>query len=354
MDMDQDRKRCRTLPRIVAVLGLLVIVNIGCTPRVIVRKSPTDQDRGIRYYRPKPYLKIEPAEILVDKNQTNLVPGLVRISLVYMPDFSEEYSIDVRSGCGIANVGIQLEDGWNLTEISQDLDSQTDENIEAVGSLLSAVGGLVPTSASDRPTDEISFTVPARNVPLGFYESVVGRDSCNVKRLYGFRYLGFMPFAGCPIEMNGHSRASCQDPAGCGQHPAGSLYGLTFVGGEMVLQPLDMMAATPAMSATRAVGETPVASKKTVTGEDEPEALPPPMDPSERGFLATQLRAHLDDLGQSVQSVNVAMQSGRTTIQIIVPRDQPSLLIRTTVEDWWKERFPETDSIDVQIQSSSQ
>ncbi|TWT73238.1 hypothetical protein CA85_17060 [Allorhodopirellula solitaria] len=215
------------------------IMTTGCTPKVMVRKNPDDQDCGIRYYRPKPYLKIEPAEIAVSKTESQITPGLVRISLVYLPDFSEEYSISVRSGCGIADVGIKLEDGWNLTEISQELDSQTDENVEAIGSLLSAAGGLLPTSASDRAAESVSFTVPARNVPIGFYESVVGRDACNVKRLYGFRYLGFMPFAGCPIEMAGHSHASCQDPGACGQHPAGSMYGLTFAGGEMVFQPLD-------------------------------------------------------------------------------------------------------------------
>lgn len=346
------------LSRCAVFAVLLATVCGGCTPRVVVRKSPPDHDRGIRYYRPKPYLKIEPAEVQIDKNQTSLVPGLVRISLVYMPDFSEEYSINVRSGCGTANVGVKLQDGWNLTEISQDLDSQTDENIKAMGSLLSAAGGLIPTAAGDRSADNISFTVPARNVPLGFYESVVGRDPCNVKRLYGFRYLGFMPFAGCPLEMNGYAHASCEDPAACGQHPAGSLYGLTFVAGEMVFQPLDVMAVTPAVSATRPLGEpasatTAPAADSKQDEQDGGTTLPSPR-PGQRDvdLLATELRAYLDDIGLSVDSLATESTQGRTIIRMVVPIDKPTLLIRTTVDDWLRERFTDTDWIDVQIQSS--
>ncbi len=74
--MNHNRRLDRTVGKLVVFLGLLAVLCAGCTPRVIVRKSPTDQDRGVRYYRPKPYLKIEPAEVLVDKNQSNLVPGL--------------------------------------------------------------------------------------------------------------------------------------------------------------------------------------------------------------------------------------------------------------------------------------
>ena len=124
-------------------LGLLLFATVvlsGCTPRVIVRAHPTSDDPGIRYYQSQALSQVEPAEVCVEKNQTTIVPGVVRISLVYLPDYSEEYSIDVRSGLGIANVGIKLENGWNLTEISQELDSQTDDNVKAMASLLSGGG----------------------------------------------------------------------------------------------------------------------------------------------------------------------------------------------------------------------
>ena len=267
-------------PLRVVVLSIACCVLLaGCTPRVIVRANPTKADPGIRYYRPKPYLKIEPAEISVARDQSEIVPGLVRISLVYMPDFSEEYAIDVRSGLGTANVGIKLEDGWNLTEIDQDLDSQTDENISAVGDLLSGLGDVVPTAA-DRGASDVSFTVPAHNVPIGFYESVIGRDGHGCKRLYGFRYVGFIPFSPCPLNMTGHDHAVCNDMCG-------TLYGLAFIGGQMVFQPLDVMATSP-VEALDAAGDPQATA--TPSGDRLP---PEAMEPVDLDLLAVDLRTHL-------------------------------------------------------------
>jgi len=345
-----SQPRCRSLKCLTALL-LFSLVLPACTPKVIVRKSPTDQDRGIRYYRPKPYLKVEPAEVAVNKSQSTLVPGMVRISLVYMPDFSEEYSISVRSGCGIADVGIKLEDGWNLTEISQELDSQTDENVEAIGSLLSAAGGLIPTSARDDSTDSLSFTVPARNVPIGFYESVVGRDHCNVKRLYGFRYLGFMPFAGCPVEMDGHTHASCQDPGVCGQHPAGSLYGLTFAGGEMVFQPLDVMAVTPAVTAVSLDEKQMMSSERIERKPDDVAELEPPVAAVDVSRLTTDLRAHLKNLGIEFNFFNATNENGITRIRVNLSDAGSAMPVREAIEEWLSQRYIELDLFDIELTS---
>ncbi len=329
------------------LLALLVGV-AGCTPKVLVRKNPDDLDRGIRYYRPKPYLKIEPAEIAVSKTESKLVPGLVRISLVYLPDFSEEYSISVRSGCGIADVGIKLEDGWNLTEISQQLDSQTDENVKAVGSLLSAAGGLIPTTAGEKAAENVTFTVPARNVPIGFYESVVGRDQCGVKRLYGFRYLGFMPFAGCPIEMDGHTHASCQEPSACGQHPSGSMYGLTFAGGEMVFQPLDLMAGTPAVSAV-AINE----KRATVASSVQPSDVVTPPGTLDTVALESRLLAHLKNLGMDVNAVSAESHADQIDVNVQSSSDVALIPIQNAVNDWLQEKYPSIDSFIVRIEGDN-
>ena len=34
----------------------------------------------------------------------------------------------------------------------------------------------------------------ATNIPFGFYEAVIARDPKGKKQLYGWRYVGFMPF----------------------------------------------------------------------------------------------------------------------------------------------------------------
>jgi hypothetical protein len=211
---------------------MLFVLTAGCAPRVIVRQNPTADDTGIRYYRPKPYLLISALA-----KDTTASPDYVSISLDYLPDFSEEYSIDVRPGLGIADVNVGLEDGWNLVSINQKLDSQTDENIKATSELLKTIAGLSgPGSGAGQGTARPIIQVPAHNVPLGYYEAVIGKNRHGKKQLFGFRYIGFLPFQACPLELCGSSSAACDN---C------MLYGLTFDSGVMTFKPLYEMAAVP-------------------------------------------------------------------------------------------------------------
>src|SRR5579863_4067437 len=224
------------------VAGVLIS---GCTPSVRVTKNPADNCDGIRYYRPKPYLLIMPAGLVhyqqekppaaVPKgsakaeypgnpslygdastrssdalrtvaakadadggNKTEIVASikLVEIKLEYLPDFTEEYAISVRPGLGVAEVGITLQDGWNLTGINQKLDSKFAET-------LAAAAGIAKTAASagGAPRATQDFTPSqffASNVPFGYYEAVISADPNGCKRLYGWRYVGFMPTLTCP------------------------------------------------------------------------------------------------------------------------------------------------------------
>lgn len=214
-----------------------ISVGLGCAPRVRVKSNPGPHDQGIRYYRPKPYLLISNvAEGVPNENgkpgRAVLDDRYVDIQLQYLPDFEEEYAIDVRTGFGVADVAITLEDGWNLTAINQKLDSQTDENLKAaaelMGSVANAAGAGSRISEPGKSTSP-SFRVKATNVPLGYYESVIGRDSCGRKRLYGFRYVGFIPYQSCPISMGGSECGNCQ---------TAEIYGLVFENGAMVFRPL--------------------------------------------------------------------------------------------------------------------
>jgi hypothetical protein len=226
-----------------AVWLICLPVLVGCTPRVLVRHNPGPQDTGIRYYRPKPYLKVEPAGVRETEGRTTTVTPsdeYVSISLEYLPDFSEEYSIDVRPGLGVAEVSIALEDGWNLTAINQTLDSQTDENIEAIAELAKAATEFVPSSSAEAapPGSSKRFVVEATNVPIGYYESVISEDGCGRKRLYGWRYVGFLPFAACPTEMCGSQHLACSAVPS-------DLFGLVFRNGAMVFQRLDRIDPVP-------------------------------------------------------------------------------------------------------------
>ncbi len=222
----------RVIRRLWAAVSVLMIMGTvsGCLPKTYVKKNPCDNDRGIRYYRPKPYLSIEP---MLDR-QGVPVPGYVTISHVVMPDFSEEYSIHVRSGLGVNNTSIKLENGWNLTAIDVKVDSQFDENIDAAAALIKA---LPIATAGAGGGKESATTVRAVNVPIGLYESVISTGSDGKKRLYGFRYVGFMPYAACPIESGGLECQTCHSD---------TVYALTFnQEGAMEFRPLPEVALLP-------------------------------------------------------------------------------------------------------------
>ena len=141
-----------------------ISMDLGCAPRVRVKSNPGPHDQGIRYYRPKPYLLISNiADGVLNENgkpgRAVLDERYVDIQLQYLPDFEEEYAIDVRTGFGVADVAITLEDGWNLTSINQKLDSQTDENLKAAADLMGSVA-----SAAGAPPQVPQM--PGRKCPL--------------------------------------------------------------------------------------------------------------------------------------------------------------------------------------------
>lgn len=220
-----------------AIVLCMIFFSVGCAPRVRVRANPQPQDTGIRYYRPKPYLLITSAAQTILSDSGKPVREVVddryvQIELQYLPDFSEEYSIDVRSGFGIADVAITLEDGWKLTSINQKLDSQTDENVRAIAEVVRGAAGFAnPAERVSNPDagKPSPFRVKATNVPLGYYESVLGVDRCGKKQLYGFRYVGFLPYQTCPIAMQGAEVSQCQTT---------EIYGLVFENGVMVFRPI--------------------------------------------------------------------------------------------------------------------
>jgi hypothetical protein len=201
---------------------LLPLLLTACTTTTVT-KNPTDCDRGIRYYRPKPYLLIQPVGDSPDRR--------VSIALHYLPDFSEEYSIRVRAGLGINQTNIALQDGWNLTQISQKLDSQFDENIGAVADLIGSLP--IPTAGKSPDATPMHMVVRATNVPLGFYASVIRCGPDGKKRLCGWRYVGFQPF-----------NTPCGSQVTCGPSIEGdptAVYALAFERGVMTFRQIGVL-----------------------------------------------------------------------------------------------------------------
>jgi hypothetical protein len=202
----------------------LLTVLLGCASTTI-KKNPGPHDHGFRFYRPKPYLFVKSAVVPKADKAT---PEFVSIELKWLPDFSEQYSLRARPGFGKNQTTATLEEGWKLTKLDYKLDSQTDENIKAVGGLIEKIAGLAMTADARKAGERyIVGKFPAHNVPLGFYEAVIDRDECGTKRLYGWRYIGFLPYAPCPVNPSGGQKHDCT---------AGEVYGLVDEGGIMVFK----------------------------------------------------------------------------------------------------------------------
>lgn len=204
-------------------MAVLICLQTGCVlPRTRVLKNPGEDFEGLRYYRPKPYLLIGPSE----KN-----PKTVDIVLQYLPDYEEEYGIQIRSGLGINDTTVELVNGWQLKSLNAETDSQFAKNLTAITGLASAIPGNMDA--------EFAFEVKAQDVPFGYYESVIGVDGNGNRRMYGWRYVGFAPFAACPIEA--HGGPECLH---CGD-PCQELWGLVAEGDSLSFKLLSVIASTP-------------------------------------------------------------------------------------------------------------
>lgn len=173
---------------------------------------------------------------------TNLFTRVV-IEIKYLPDYNELYSVKLQPGIGKGKLEFKLEDGWNLTSVGIETDQQLAQLISSIASLVGAVkpggkagGGASPstkaTKENNRAYSEMEFLVDTRrDVPLGFYEPVIVTDEHGCKSLFGWRYVGFMPFAGCPVTPCIHSQPVDCDPS--------QIWGLIVADGSLKFDTLD-------------------------------------------------------------------------------------------------------------------
>lgn len=217
------------MTRFVLRIAICIAVTslVGCKGgglgSVRVVKNPGEGDNGIRYYRPKPYLLVEPADPL---------GRMVKIKTEQLPDYSEEYSIHTRG-----RAAVQLKDGWNLV---------------AAGPGGGGGGGDekkddAPPPVGPDPAKVPEMVVAANNVPIGYYESVFDTVG-DRKYLKGWRYIGFAVSGGG--SPNGVQQGQPGMPGGpdpnCPVPPSssidGPLYGLVFFNGVMTFREIGEIA----------------------------------------------------------------------------------------------------------------
>lgn len=203
-----------------AALCLCAVMLGGCSSVNVVR-NPSPDDNGIRFYRPKPYLLVTPADS---------TGRMVKLEVLQLPDYCEEYSIHPR---GKKPPGVQLKDGWNLV----------------------GVGGPAPPPSKEEPapapppTDPMKlpeYVLAAGNIPIGLYESVFDVAG-PAKFLKGWRYVGFSPWGGGPPSGTDAAgmenlRKGCPPCVSQGSVAQGPLFGIVFFNGAMTFRQIDEIA----------------------------------------------------------------------------------------------------------------
>ncbi len=207
-----------------ALACLLTGMASGCSmmkDTVKVVKNPDASDDGIRYYRPKPYLLVTPADP---------TGRLVNMKIEYHPDFSEEYSIHPRG----KKTQVALKEGWNLTGVNVGPPPPPEDKAPPPPAAAAAASPAVP-----------DMVVAASNVPLGYYESVIGVAN-GQKYFQGWRYIGFSVVGKPGINPTYPpvgSNPNCPPPLPTADLGNAPLYGLVFFNGVQTFRQVNEIAA---------------------------------------------------------------------------------------------------------------
>ncbi|MGA2667416.1 MAG: hypothetical protein ABSF32_00710 [Ignavibacteria bacterium] len=88
----------------------------SCAGVNVTRITQENQDEeGIRFYRPYPYLLVVQGSDSIDYR------------IIWLPKMDEEYAFSVKSGFGTTDYTITLENGWKLTNFNEKRDSKLEE-----------------------------------------------------------------------------------------------------------------------------------------------------------------------------------------------------------------------------------
>lgn len=184
---------------------VVLLVLAGCASTVTVVKDKDNED-GIPFYLPKPYLLITKnlpsvgtkltttTERKQDGTATTVtvnepVPygseeakkgDLFSFQIIYLPDLAERYRLKIKSGTGTIDTTITLVDGWKFTGLNLKADAKTSETIQAVGSAFKSVAEIAKLLAPEA-LKQLEAPVEAK---VWLYEIRVEKDKIEVKPVF--------------------------------------------------------------------------------------------------------------------------------------------------------------------------
>jgi len=169
---------------------MIVLISLfigGCASTITARRGG---ENGIPYYLPKPYLLItknltplveKTTEKKDDKGNTTAIEHKVEpvttnnekgdsysFQIIYLPDLTQKYGLEIQSRTGTIKTNVTLIDGWKLVGINLDADAKTSDIIKAVGELIPSIPKGMGIEKEKREKENI--IVEEKKVGLWLYE----------------------------------------------------------------------------------------------------------------------------------------------------------------------------------------
>jgi hypothetical protein len=160
-----------------------VMTLFGCASTITAKPSG---ESGIPYYLPNPYLlmaknislvqtktitktikeeKKETIETTAEPiTQSDTGRDFFSFQVIYLPDLTQKYGIEILSRTGTIDTTVTLIDGWKFTGLNLKADAKTSETINAIGSVVSKL----PFPVTKAPIDK-GLMEPAKEAEAGLW-----------------------------------------------------------------------------------------------------------------------------------------------------------------------------------------
>ena len=119
-------------------LILLCVFVVRCAPVNFYSDAALTKKTGLKFFTVKPYVQIE------REAETG---GIIKMTVLYLPDLSDPQYLSIKSGPGSAKADIKLSDGI-VTTFGFESDKILPESIESIAKLISGSAGAIEDLSS--------------------------------------------------------------------------------------------------------------------------------------------------------------------------------------------------------------
>jgi hypothetical protein len=119
-----------------------ILFAVGCAHVEVRHVDESDSSNGVHFYEPRPYLLVG---VQKKKDAKGTEANEFTSQIIWLPDHSRRYAVEVKPGWGTVDGSVKLTDGWMLTELGAKSDSKMPETISAIAGLVKEAAAAAAT-----------------------------------------------------------------------------------------------------------------------------------------------------------------------------------------------------------------